>query len=53
LLIHDPEDQVTSFRNAERNHSNWPSSVLYTPKGAGHHLGTAEVTNNILAFLLV
>jgi pimeloyl-ACP methyl ester carboxylesterase len=42
LLIHDPEDQVTSFRNAERNHSNWPSSVLYTPKGAGHHLGTTS-----------
>lgn len=52
LLIHDPEDTVTSFRNAERNFSYWIGSHLYTPKGAGHHLGTAEVTRNILAFLV-
>ena len=51
LLVHDPADQVTDFRNARRNHSHWPGSYLYTPEGAGHHLGTAEVTRNVLAFL--
>ncbi len=52
MLVHDPEDRVTSYRNAARNHSHWPGSHLYAPLGAGHHLGTAEVTGNILRFLL-
>ena len=52
LLVHDPEDKTTSFRNARRIHSHWPNSYLYAPRGAGHHLGTAEVTRNVIAFLL-
>ena len=52
LLVHDPRDEVTSYRSALRNHSHWPNSWLYGPVGAGHHLGTAEVTRNILAWLL-
>lgn len=52
LLIHDPEDKVTAFRNAQRNHSHWVNSALYAPKGAGHHLGTAGVTRVVLDFLL-
>jgi len=51
LLIHDPEDKVTAFRNAQRNHSHWVNSALYAPKGAGHHLGTAGVTGVVLDFL--
>lgn len=52
LLVHDPGDQTTTFSNAVRNHAYWPGSILYRAKGAGHHLGTAAVTNNILAWLL-
>lgn len=52
LLIHDPEDKVTAFRNARRNHSHWVNSALYAPKGAGHHLGTAGVTRTVLDFLV-
>jgi len=51
LLIHDPEDKVTAFRNARRNHSHWKGSALYAPAGAGHHLGTTAITRTILSFL--
>lgn len=51
LIAHDPEDKVTSFRNAERNHSHWVGSHLYAPRGVGHHFGTAEATGHVLAFL--
>ena len=52
LLVHDPEDRVTAYRNARRNHSHWRGSWLYSPRGAGHHLGTAEVTRDILTWLI-
>ena len=52
LLVHDPEDPVTAYRNAQRNHSHWPGSWLYSPVGAGHHLGTAEVTAAVLDWLI-
>ena len=51
LVVHDPNDTVVSIRNARRNHSHWPGSYLYTPTGGGHHLGTAEITRKVLAFL--
>lgn len=51
LVAHDPEDTVTSFRNAERNHSHWVGSHLYAPDKTGHHFGTAEATRNVLTFL--
>lgn len=52
LLIHDPADTVTAYRNALRNHSHWANSYLYSPKGAGHHLGTTGVTRSVLAWLI-
>ncbi|CAH1001781.1 hypothetical protein LEM8419_02687 [Neolewinella maritima] len=52
LLVHDPEDAVTAYRNARRNHSHWRGSWLYSPVGAGHHLGTAEVTAAVLDWLI-
>ena len=51
LLVHDPEDPVTAYRNARRNHSHWPGAWLLSPSGAGHHLGTAEVTDRVVAWL--
>lgn len=50
LLVHDPEDKVTPFFHIERYHAFWPGSVLWAVPGAGHHLGTTEVTSGILAF---
>ena len=52
LIIHDPEDTVTAFRNARRNFSHWPNARLYAATGGGHHLGTAGVTRVVLDFLL-
>ncbi|MEO0732619.1 MAG: alpha/beta fold hydrolase [Bacteroidota bacterium] len=52
LIIHDPQDQVTAFRNAQRNHSYWKGSALYAPEGAGHNLGTAGVTRRVLQWLI-
>ncbi|NJC27354.1 alpha/beta fold hydrolase [Neolewinella antarctica] len=52
LIIHDPKDTVTTFRNSERNHSYWPGSALYRSNGGGHNLGTPEITHNVLDFLL-
>ncbi len=52
LLIHDPRDQVTAYRNARRNHSHWLHSWLYSPEGAGHHLGTSTVTQAVLTWII-
>jgi pimeloyl-ACP methyl ester carboxylesterase len=52
LLVHDPKDAVTSFAHIERYHSYWPNSALLRAKGAGHHLGTSEVTQAVLQFLI-
>ncbi len=52
LLVHDPKDAVTSFTHIERYHAFWPNSALYRAKGAGHHLGTAAVTEAVLRFLV-
>ena len=52
LLIHDPEDAVTPYAEARRYHDFWPDSHLYSPAQGGHHLGTAEVTNAVLEFVL-
>ena len=52
LLVHDPEDTVTHYRNALRYHQYWPGSTLLPAPGAGHHLGDPAVTECILAYLL-
>jgi hypothetical protein len=52
LLVHDPQDPVTTFSNANRNHAYWPGSYLYRATGAGHHLGTTEVTHAVMNWLI-
>ena len=52
LLVHDPDDAVTAYRNARRNHSHWRGAWLYSPRGAGHNLGVAEVTEAVLDWLI-
>ncbi|RME98110.1 MAG: alpha/beta fold hydrolase [Bacteroidetes bacterium] len=51
LLVHDPADPVTPYEQVYGYYHNWPGSELYTPTQAGHHLGTQEVTNRVLAFV--
>lgn len=52
LLVHDPRDKVTAFSHILRYHTFWPGSALLQAHGAGHHLGTAGVTQAILRFLV-
>ena len=52
LLVHDPADPVTAYRNSLRNHSHWVGSWLYSPPAAGHHLGTSGVTTAVLNWLI-
>jgi pimeloyl-ACP methyl ester carboxylesterase len=52
LLVHSPSDKVTPFGSAVRYHNYWKNSYLYAPKEGGHHLGTNEITNAVLEFIL-
>lgn len=51
LIIHDPEDKITSFSNAQRIHNYWPGSALFSAKNAGHHLGNAAITDIVVDWL--
>lgn len=52
LIVHDPRDAVTSFRNAERVHAHWPGSYLLPAHGAGHGITDAAASEAIFAWLL-
>ncbi len=52
LLVHDPKDTVTPFSNALRYHAYWPDSLLLEAENAGHHLGTAAITDAVLQFAM-
>ena len=52
LIVHDPQDKVTSGNQALGFHAYWPGSALYLPLGARHHLGTPRVTNAIVDFVV-
>jgi pimeloyl-ACP methyl ester carboxylesterase len=48
LIVHDPKDTVTPFEHAERYAAHWPNAELLVADGAGHHLGTQDVTDRIV-----
>ena len=52
LIVHDPADEVTAFRNAERLHAHWPGSYLRSAGGAGHGIRDAATSEAIVAWLL-
>lgn len=52
LIAHDPQDQVTSFSNAERLARYWPGSHLYTAKEAGHGFTDGAAAQKVIAWLL-
>ncbi|MCW5922726.1 MAG: alpha/beta fold hydrolase [Saprospiraceae bacterium] len=51
LLVHNPNDHVTPYKEARRYFDFWPGSRLYSPSEGGHHLGTANITQAILDFV--
>jgi pimeloyl-ACP methyl ester carboxylesterase len=51
LIVHDPKDKVTPFANALRYQAFWPGSALLRANSAGHHLGTAEITDSVVRFI--
>lgn len=52
LIVHDPKDGITHYRNANRYHTFMPHSHLLSVPEAGHHLGKPVITQQILAFLV-
>ena len=51
LIIHDEDDQETSFAHAERIHQSWKNSKLIKTKGFGHNLKSAEVVREVIQFV--
>jgi pimeloyl-ACP methyl ester carboxylesterase len=49
LLVHDPKDDVTPFSHAERFAEHWPGAELFVAHKGGHHLGTQEITDRVVA----
>lgn len=52
LLVHNPGDNVTPYAESRRYFDFWPGSLLYSPTKGGHHLGTADITQTVLDFVL-
>lgn len=51
LLIHDEEDQDTSFRHAILIHQAWQRSELVLTRGLGHNLKSRDIVERVLAFV--
>lgn len=52
LIVHDPKDRVTHYRNANRYQTYLLHSHLLPAIEAGHHLGVPTITEKILSFLI-
>ena len=52
IIIHDKEDDVNLFYEAEAIHSKWQNSVLVPTSGYGHSLQDSEVYNTIAKALV-
>lgn len=53
LIIHDREDSVVAYTNAEAIHRQWTTSTLFTTQGLDHRgpLHDREVLHQVMAFL--
>lgn len=51
-VVHDIEDQVSPFSNAEKIAANWKGSVLVPVTGSGHSLNTAEALQQVVNAVL-
>ncbi len=52
LIVHNPNDSVTPYAESRRFLDFWPGSRLFSPQEGGHHLGTANITQAVLNFVL-
>jgi pimeloyl-ACP methyl ester carboxylesterase len=51
LLIHDEEDEVVAFKEAEKISKAWPDAEFIVTKGLGHSLHDDALYNKIYKFL--
>lgn len=51
LLIHDRQDEIVHYSEAEAIHRNWEGSRLLLTEGLGHSLRGAEVVRTVTTYL--
>ena len=51
LIIHDVNDKIALFRDAEAIHGNWKKSTLIKTSGLGHSLHHDDVYQHILNYI--
>lgn len=51
LIIHDKNDKIIPYKDAELIHANFKNSQLITTNGYGHSLNNEEVYNHIITFM--
>ena len=51
LIIHDINDKIISFKEAELIHKNYKNSTLIKTEGFGHGLKDQSVNDAIIDFL--
>lgn len=52
LIIHDKNDKIISYNDAELIHKNFANSQLIATIGYGHSLNNQEVYNHIVEFII-
>jgi pimeloyl-ACP methyl ester carboxylesterase len=51
LIVHDTQDAIVAYQNAELLHKNIPNSKLITTDGLGHSINTMTVVKYVMDFL--
>jgi esterase/lipase len=51
LIIHDKQDNETSYSNSVKLHDNWKNSKLILTEGLGHSLKNKQLQKQILDFM--
>jgi pimeloyl-ACP methyl ester carboxylesterase len=51
LIVHDTQDPIVAYSNAQILHQHLPNSRLITTNGSGHSINTMEVVKEVLKFL--
>ncbi len=53
LIIHDREDEDTSYTNSVAIHEAWPQSKLVITNGLGHNLKSPDIAKQVVEFVNV
>lgn len=51
MIVHDTEDDVVRFEEAQKINQAWKKAFLQPTKGLGHHLQDVDLYQSIMAFL--